>query len=79
VGLGDHVQEGEPLKENTMQKKVRIIADGEDIGIGATIVFTIKTGTTRKWSEKLVTKCVDKLVREIADMSATPIFKVGVD
>jgi hypothetical protein len=62
-----------------VQKKVRIIADGEDIGIGATIVFTIKTGTTRRRAEKMVVERVDKLVREIADMSATPIFRVGVD
>jgi len=66
-----------------MQKKVRITADGEDVGIGATVIFTIdtgeKSGNDKDKVQSMVDERVDNLVREIADMTGVPVFRVKVE
>jgi len=65
-----------------MLKTVRIAAKGEEVGIVANVEFSIDTspvtGYGKEKAASMVDERVDNLVREIADMTGTPVFKVKV-
>lgn len=65
-----------------MLKKVQITAKGEEVGIAVNVEFSIDTGPASGYDEdraaSMVDERVDNLVREIADMTGVPVFKVKV-
>lgn len=65
-----------------MLKKARIAAMGEDVSIVVNVEINIDTspvtGYGKGKAESMVDERVDTLVREIADMTGVPVFKVKV-
>jgi hypothetical protein len=65
-----------------MLKKVQITAKGEEVGIVVNVEFSIDTtprsGYAKGRANDMVDERVDNLVREVADMTGVPVFKVRV-
>ena len=65
-----------------MLKKVQITAKGGDVGIVATVEFSIDTsaesGYDKDKAKSMVDERVDTLVREVSDMTGVPVHKVKV-
>jgi hypothetical protein len=65
-----------------MLKKARIAAKGEEVSIVVNVEFSIDTspvtGYGKGKAQSMVDERVDNLVREIADMTGVPVFKVKV-